>query len=138
MEYQEEVEISPMPRTPDLKQRVEAQYQLEALTCLEYVLTQGLERMGKGTISPAQGILRESMNTSESNLEIESDQPPPTQDMSSLRRPEEPSLIAPSFLSEMKLSVVLDKTQEIILEFLLGNAEIYLAREERSRGKEKF
>ena len=38
----------------------------------------------------------------------------------------------------MKLSVVIDKTQEIILEFLLGSAEIYLAREERSRIKERF
>ena len=38
----------------------------------------------------------------------------------------------------MKLSVVLDKTQEMILEFLLGSAEICLAREERYRSEERF
>ena len=54
MEYQEEAEISPLPRTPYLKLVVEDQYQLEALTCLEYMLTQVLQRMGKGTISQAQ------------------------------------------------------------------------------------
>ena len=90
-----------------------------------------LERVGEWTISPAQGVLTESINTSESNLEIESDQPPLSPNMSSIRRPEEPSLIPYCFLSETKLSVVLDITQEIILEFLLGSAEVYLAREEK-------
>ena len=94
--------------------------------------------MGERTIPPAQGVLTESINTSESNLEIESNPPPLTTDMSPIRKPEEPSLIPYCFLSETELSVVLDKTQKIILEFLLGSAEIYLAREERSRSKEKF
>ena len=73
--------ISPMLRMPDLKLRVKDQYQLEALTCLEYMLTQVLERVSEGTNSPAQGVLTESMNTSESNLEIESNQPPPAPDI---------------------------------------------------------
>ena len=82
-----------MPRTPDLRLRVEDQYQLEVLTCLEYMLTQVLERGGKGSISPVQGVLTESMNALESNLEIESDQPPPTPDMSPIRSPEDMTLI---------------------------------------------
>ena len=49
---------------PDLKPRVEDEYQLEALTGLEYVFTQVLERVGERTISPAQGVLTELMNTS--------------------------------------------------------------------------
>ena len=88
--------------------------------------------------SLVQWALTESMNTSECNMEIESDQPPLIPDMSPIRRPEEPSLIPYCFLSETKLSVVLDKTQEIILEFLPGSAEIYLARKERSRSEGKF
>ena len=87
MEYQEEAEISPVPRVPDLKLRVEDHYQLEALPCLEYVLTQALERLDKKNIYPVQGALTESMNTSESNLEIESDQPSLAPDMSPIRRP---------------------------------------------------
>ena len=138
MEYQDKAEISPVLRTPNLKPRVEDQYQLETLACLEYMLTQVLEKVGERTISPAQEVLTESINTSESNLEIDSYQPPLTPDMSPIRRPEEPAIIPYCFLSETKLSVVLDKIQEIFLEFLLGSAEIYLAREERSRSKEKF
>ena len=87
------------------------------------MLTQVLERVGERTTSPAQGIVTESLNTSESNLEIESDQPPPTQDMSHQRH-EELTLIPYCFLSETKASVALDKAQEIILELLLGSAEI--------------
>ena len=55
------------------------------------------------------------MNISESNLVIESNQPPLTPDLFPIRRPEEPLLIPHCFLSETKLTVVLDKTQEIIL-----------------------
>ena len=124
MEYQEEVENSPMLRMPDLSPRVEDQYHLEVLTWLEYVLTQVLERVDEGNISPAQGVVTECMNSSEGDLKIESDQPPPTLDMSPIRKHEELTLIPYCFLSETKLNVVIDKTQEIILEFLLGSAEI--------------
>ena len=65
--------------------RVEDQFQLEALTCLEYILTQVLERVGERTISPVQGVEKESMNTSESHLEMESDQLPQTPDMSPIQ-----------------------------------------------------
>ena len=41
-------------------------------------------------------------------------------------------------LSETKLSVVLDKTQDIILELLMNSMEICLAQEEISLNKEKF
>ena len=41
-------------------------------------------------------------------------------------------------MSETKLSVVLDKTQEIILELLLNSMEIYLAQEKVLQNKEKF
>ena len=78
------------------------------------------------------------MNTSESNLEIESNQPPPTPDMSSIKRHEELILIPYCFLSETKLSVVLDKIQEIILKFLLRSGEIYQAREKKSKNEERF
>ena len=43
MEYQEEAEILPGLRMPDLKLRIEEQYQLETLACLEYMLTKVLE-----------------------------------------------------------------------------------------------
>ena len=38
-------------------------------------------------------------------------------------------------LRETKLSVVIDKTQNIILELLINAAEIYLAKEEVSKSK---
>ena len=78
---------------PDLKLGVEDQYQLEALICLQCVHTQVLERVGEGAFSPAQGVLRETMNTLESNLEIESNHAPPTPGMSPIRRPEELTII---------------------------------------------
>ena len=56
MEYQEEAEISPLPRTPYLKLVVEDQYQLEALTCSEYMLTQVPKRVDERTIFPSQGV----------------------------------------------------------------------------------
>ena len=41
-------------------------------------------------------------------------------------------------LSETKFSVVLDKTQDIILELLINSTEIYLAQEEFSQNKENY
>ena len=74
MGYQEEVENSPMPKMSDLNSRIEDQFQLVVLTCLEYILIQVLERVGERTISPVQGVVTKSTNTLESNLEIESNQ----------------------------------------------------------------
>ena len=66
-------------------------------------------------------------------------QPPPTPDMSAIVRPKiEPiEMSMPCFLmSETKLSVMRDKTQDIILELLISTAVIYLAQEEVSQNKE--
>ena len=107
---------------------------------LEQVLTQVMDRVGEKPTSLTEGTLIESisLNTPETNLEIESDQPPLTPDMAPIIRPEV-QLSMPYFpLNETKLSVVLDKTQEIILELLLNSVEIYLGREEISQNKEKF
>ena len=58
--------------------------------------------------------------------------------MSPIIRPEV-QLSMPHFpLSETKLSVALDKTQEIILELLINGVEIYLAKEEVTQNKETF
>ena len=47
MEYQEDTEMSPIPRTPDLEPSVEDQHWLRALTFLEQVLTQVIDKVGK-------------------------------------------------------------------------------------------
>ena len=81
-------------------------------------------------------VLAQSINIPENNLDIESDQTPLTPDMSPIIRPEV-ELSMPHFpLSETRFSVVLDKTQEIILESLLNSVEIYLAKEETIKNKE--
>ena len=54
--------------------------------------------------------------------------------MSPIIRPTEEE--SPFPLSETKIRVVLDKTQDIILELLLHSAEIYLVQEELSKNKE--
>ena len=64
MEYQEDVEMSPIPRTPNLKPSEEDQYWLGALIFLEHVLTQVVDRMGEKPTSPAQGTLAESITES--------------------------------------------------------------------------
>ena len=141
MKYWEEAEMSPIPRTSDLEQSVEDQYWLGVLTFLEQVLTQVIERVGKKSTSLAQGTLTEFIFALETNSEIESDQPPLTPDMSPIIRPEVQSIeiSIPHFpLSETKLSVVLDKTQEIIFELLMNSMEIYLAQEKVFQDKEKF
>ena len=58
--------------------------------------------------------------------------------MSPIKQCEEPTLISYCFLSKTKLSIVLDITQEIILEFVLRSAEIYPAREKQSKTEEQF
>ena len=74
-------------------------------------------------------------------MEIESEQPPPTPDISPIIRPEVLciEMSKPLFsLSETKLSVVRDKTQDIIPELLMNSMEIYLAQEEGSQNKDKL
>ena len=68
--------MSPILKTPHLELSVEDQFWLGALKCLEQVLTQVIEIVGDKPTSLAQGTLRESINTLETDLEIESDQPP--------------------------------------------------------------
>ena len=67
MEYQQEAEMSPIPRTPDLELSLEDKYQLGALTFLEQVLTQVIGRVGEKPTSPAHGILTGSRNTLETD-----------------------------------------------------------------------
>ena len=78
------------------------------------------------------------INTLDIELEIEPEHPP-TPDMSPIIRIEQESLEVsmPHFpMSETKLSVVIDKTQDIILELLINTMEIYLAQENVFRKKE--
>ena len=56
-----------------------------------------------------------------------------------IRSKVQPTETIPSFpLSETKLSVILDKTQDIILELLINSTEIYSAWEELSQNKENY
>ena len=98
---------------------------LGALTILEQIITQVIEKVG-GKITPLQ---HELVHTLETDSEMEFEQLPPTLDMSPLIRSVMPPMESlPYFpISETKLSVVLDKTQDIILELLINSTEIYLA-----------
>ena len=105
------------------------------------VLTQVMERLGEKTTSPEHGTLRESINTLETNSKIESEQPPPTPDISPIIRPEVQSIemYLPCFrLSETKCSIVINKTQVIILELLMNSIKIYLTEEEVSQTKKNL
>ena len=46
MEYQEDVEMSPVPKTPDLGLSTEEQYWFWALTFLRQIITQVVEAVG--------------------------------------------------------------------------------------------
>ena len=63
MEYQEEAEMSPILRTPNLELNVEVQHWLRALTFLEEVIG----RVGEKPNSLAQGTLTESKNMQETD-----------------------------------------------------------------------
>ena len=98
-------------------------------------------RDGKNPTSSEHGSLTESINTLETKLEIESEQPSLTPDMLPIIRPEVWSIemSVPHFLlNKTKLSIVIDKTQDIILEFLINTLEIYLAQKKVSQNKEKL
>ena len=113
-------------RTPDLELRVEDQYQLEALTFLEQVIMHVMERVGEKSTPPEY----EFLHAPETNLSIrEFKQLPQTPDMSPIIRSKIQSRESmPHFpLSQTKLCVGLDKTQDIILELLINSIEIYLA-----------
>ena len=71
----------------------------------------------------------ELVHTPETDSKMEFEQLPPTLDMSPIIRPTiPPTESVPHFpLSENKLSVLLDKTQDIILELSINSTEIYLA-----------
>ena len=96
--------------------------------------------MEKNPTSPEYETLSpESINILETASNMETKQPPLTPDMSPVVRPEVESIemSMPHFpLSETKLSVIIDKTQDIILELLTSTAEIYLAQEEVFQNKE--
>ena len=145
MEYQD-AEMPPIPITPDLKLSAEDQHWLGALTFLGQVLTQVLERLCEKPTSPEHGTLTESTNTMETQLDIEFEQPPLTPDMSPITRPEVQSIemSMPHFpLNKTKLSVVIDKTQNIILELLINTVEIpkqkiSVAQEDVFQNKQKL
>ena len=141
MEYQEDAEMSPIPITPDLKPSAQDKHWLGTLTILEQVLTQVTERMGEKPTTPEHGTFTESINTQETDLKIESEQPALIPDMSQIIMPEVQSIemsMSHFPLSTTKLSVVTDKSQDIILELLMNSMEIYLAQEELSQNKEKL
>ena len=97
---------------------------------LELVIAQVIEWVKNLPLNEHES-LTESINTLDTKWEIESEQPPTTQDMSPIIRPEVQPLEMPMShfpLSKTKLSFVIDKTQDTILELLITMAEIYLAQ----------
>ena len=124
MEYPRDTEMSLVHITPDLKPSVE-ESRLGALTMPEHAITQVIERVGEKSTPPEHEIV----HTLETDTEMESQQLPPTLDMSPIIRSKiPPTESIPHFpLSETKLSVVLDKTQDIILKLLINSTEMYLA-----------
>ena len=94
---------------------------------LEQIITQVIEKVDGRTIFFEQ----EPIHTPETDSEKEL---PPTPDMSPIIRPIEFKSSLP--LREDEICVVLDKTQNIILELLLNYAEIYLVQEELSKYNE--
>ena len=91
---------------------------------VEQIIMQVMEKVSGRTIFSEH----EPMHTPETNSRREL---PPTPDLSPIIRPME--LESPLPLSETRTSVVLDKTQDIILELLLHSAEIYLIQKELSK-----
>ena len=137
MEYQEDIKMSPVLKTPDNELSTEQQHWFWALTFLRNIILQVVESGQKPHLSCAC-ILTDSINTPNTESEMEPEQPPPTQGMSPIIRPEVESLemAMPCFpISETKLHVVIDKTQDIIPELLINTMEIYLAQEEVFKSK---
>ena len=114
----------------------EEESRLEVLTICEQIITQTIERVGR-TISP---IKQEPTYTLETDSEKEFEQLPPMPDMSPIIRPVMlPMGSLPYFpISETKPSVVLDKTQDIIIELLIKSMGIFSAQEESSQNGEKY
>ena len=124
MEYQRDNEMSLVSITPDLNLSVEEPW-LGVLTILEQVITQVVERVGEKATHPGH----EFVHTPEMDSEIEFEHLPSTPDMSPIIRSKvQPIKFMPHFPpSDTKLSVVLDKTQDIILELLINSTEIYFS-----------
>ena len=121
MEYQEDIEMSPVPKTPNLKPNTEEQHWFLALTFLKQIIAQVVEGVGENSTSPEHESLteflrtQESINTLETESEMVPEQPPPTPDMSPIVRPgvEPIEMSMPCFpMSETRLSVMVDKTQD--------------------------
>ena len=128
MEYQKDIEILPVPKTPDLKPSTEEQHWFWALTFVDEIVMQVVKKMGESPSSPVHAFI----NTLDTESELESEQSPLTPDMSPIIRPEIEPLEVPmpcSSMSETNLNIVKDKTQDSILEFLINTSEIYLVQE---------
>ena len=93
------------------------------------MITKVIEKVCGKTIFFEQELAHTPETDSEREL-------PTTPDMSPIIRPIESEPHFP--VSEIKTSVVLDKTQDTILELLLNFAELYLAQEELSKSKENY
>ena len=108
MEYPRDTVMSLVHITPDLNPSVE-ESRLGALTILEQVITQVIEKVG-GKTTPFE---HELVHTPETDSKMEFEQLPPTPDMSPIIRPVIPPTesVHPFILSETKLSVVLDTSQ---------------------------
>ena len=117
----------------------EEQHWFWVLTFFRQIILQVVERVGENPASFVHASLTDAINTLDTELETKPHQPPPTPDMSPIIMPEIESLEVsmPCFpMSEIKLNVMIDKTQDIILELLINTAEIYLTQEEVFRKKE--
>ena len=85
--------------------------------------------MCENPTSPEHESLTESINTPETESDMKPELPLPTPDMSPIVRPEPIEMSMPQIpMSKTKLSVVVYKTQDIILELLINTAEIYLTQ----------
>ena len=104
------------------------------LTIIEQIIAQVIEKVGGETTFFENALV----HTPETDFETELEQLPQTADMSPIIRPIIPPMESVPYvpLSETKISVILDKTLGIILEFLINSAKICLVWEELSQNEE--
>ena len=136
----------PVPKTPNLKLNTEEQHWFWALTFQKQIILLVVERVSKDSTSPEHesftefSTIQESIKPPENESEMEPEQPPLTPDMSPNIRPEaEPIEISmPCFsMSETKLSVMVDKIQDVIPELCINTTKIFLAQEGVSQNRDR-
>ena len=123
MEYLKDTEMSLAPGLNPVLEELRSEISI----ILEQIITQVMEKVNGKTVF----FEKEPMHTPETDSKGGL---PPTLHMSPIIKPME--LESPFPLSKANISVVRDKTQDIILELLLHSAEIYSGQEELSENKE--